>query len=79
DDCGHRIERDLAAFLDNSENGFRQEFAGMGIEIYDLSPEQIAAFSGAVESVEKDFVTRLSGRDLPAQQALDEFKAALQQ
>lgn len=79
DDCGHRIERDLAAFLDNSENGFRQEFAGMGIEIYELSPEQIAAFSGAVESVEKDFVTRLSGRDLPAQQALDEFKAAMQQ
>lgn len=77
DECGKKTELELAAWVDENEGRLRDEYASQGIENYELTPEQVEAFSIAMEPVESNFVARLNDRGLPGQDALDEFKAAL--
>lgn len=77
DECGKTTELELAAWVDENEGRIRDEYREQGIEIYELSDDQLAAFSEAMAPVENDFVSRLESRDLPAQEALDLFKEQL--
>lgn len=77
DKCGRDTEIALATWIEENEGRLRQEIADMGHEVYDLTEEQLAEFNEKLASVEADFVGRLSERGMPAQEAVDEYKAAL--
>lgn len=77
DDCGRQTELSLAQWVDDNEGKLRQEMVDMGHDVYELTDEQLAGFNEKLAGVEADFVTRLEDRGIPAQNAVDEFKAAL--
>lgn len=77
DDCGHKIEVDLTKWIDDGEATVAAELKGMGIEIFEFSAEDVAAFDAGMVSVKDDFVGRLTARGIPADKAYDELMAAL--
>ena len=77
DDCGRSTEIALATWVHENEGSLRQEMVNMGHDVYELTDEQLAGFAEKLAGVEADFVGRLEERGLAAQQAVDEFKAAL--
>lgn len=73
--CGARAEDAVATFLDEETAQLASEFGEQGIEVYEFSGEALAAINEAMTSVSDDWVSRLEGRGLPAQQVLDDFTA----
>jgi TRAP-type C4-dicarboxylate transport system substrate-binding protein len=76
-DCGHQVEASLAKRLDEVEAELKTEFAGMGIEVYEFTPEAWAPIAKRLHDVSTKFVAQMEERGLPAQQAFDEYKADL--
>lgn len=76
-DCGLKIETAAAQVIDNQEAVLAKEMEGMGHTVYDLTPEQLEVFAKAIAPVEAELVKRVAELGLPAQAALDEYKAAL--
>jgi len=76
-DCGHKVEIDLARDLDAGDNALKTEFAAAGIQVYKFSDAERAAISTRLRTVSQDFITRLKGRGLPAQEAYDAYRKQL--
>lgn len=77
-DCGHKIETSMAAYLDAQSKALQDEFAALGIEIYDLSDAESAALNEKLAGVSSDYIARLEARNLPAREVYDAFEAALE-
>ncbi len=77
DDCGRATELSLAQWVEDNEGKLRQEMVDMGHDVYEVSAEQLAEFDAKLAGVEADFVARLESRSIPAQQAVNEYRAAL--
>lgn len=76
-DCGLRVETELAAYLDEENQTLADEFAALGIEIYDIPEDAMAEIDEHLAGVASDYVQRLEERGLPGQQAFDEYLAAI--
>jgi len=76
-DCGIQTEQKFAQTMDAEAKELAKEFAALGIDIYEFTPENLAAINGALGNVQSDWVKRLSGRGLPAQETLDGYKTLL--
>jgi TRAP-type C4-dicarboxylate transport system substrate-binding protein len=72
-ECGAQTEASIADFLDSEAEALAQEFAGTGIEVYEFTPEQLQAVNERLSSVSEDWVSRLSGRGLPAEEVLQSY------
>ena len=77
DQCGRETESAMSAFIDSTEGELKKEFAAAGVDVFEFTPEALAEFDAKMSSTSDDFLARLNERGLPAQQALDEYKAAL--
>jgi hypothetical protein len=49
----------------------------MGIDVYSLPPETLAALQPKLKLAQDDFVSRLEKRGLPGKEAFDEWNKAL--
>lgn len=78
-DCGLKVETALAAYADNLVTELKTEFTGLGINVFDYSPDALAELDVRLDEARQDYLTRLTSRGLPAQEALDGFVAALGQ
>lgn len=77
--CGLETEAALAAALTELNTRLIVEFKELGVEVYDFTPEEIAALNGALAAAGEDYVARLTARSLPAQEVFDLYRAALGQ
>ena len=78
-ECGLEVEKSLAAYQDGLIDELNATFAAAGAEIYDLSDETKAALSAKLDLAVTDYIQRLTDLGLPAQEALDQYRAALSQ
>ncbi|WP_323032496.1 TRAP transporter substrate-binding protein DctP [Paracoccus sp. (in: a-proteobacteria)] len=69
DDCGRTVEATLAQALDAADVELKAEFVALGIEVYDLVPEENGRIAEALEVATADYVQRLQARGLPAEEA----------
>jgi len=76
-DCGFQVEESIAETMDTEATQLAEEFAGMGIEVFEFSDEQLSEINGPLSEVQQDWVDRLEERGLPAQQVLDEYLARI--
>ncbi|WP_417209759.1 TRAP transporter substrate-binding protein DctP [Antarctobacter sp.] len=76
-ECGLKIEEELAVFQDTLVEEMNVKFAEAGAEIYELSDETLAALNQTLELAVKDYVDRLTELGMPAQEALEQYRAAL--
>jgi TRAP-type transport system periplasmic protein len=76
-DCGLKIEMEMAKGMDAEAGELAKEFAARGIDIYAFTPENLAQINAALAKVQGNWVKRLADRGLPAQAALDGYKALL--
>ena len=75
-DCGAKIQLQSAQNLDNAGAGLSKKFAGVGVEMFQFTPEQIKTMSGKLDAVHQDWVKRLKGRGLPADTVLEVYKTS---
>ncbi|MBZ8134651.1 TRAP transporter substrate-binding protein DctP [Afifella sp. IM 167] len=75
-DCGHKAEADLAAKLDRENGELADEFAGLGIDVFEYSDEELKAIDAKLQEVNADYIDRLEKRGLPGKEAYDSFVAA---
>lgn len=76
-DCGREVEVATAEKIDEDEGRIRDEIAANGGVMYELTPEQLAAFQKEMEPVEADFVKKLDEVGVDGAKALAEYAAAL--
>jgi TRAP-type C4-dicarboxylate transport system substrate-binding protein len=74
-DCGAKTEESIAAFMDDEAGKLAEEFAGMGVEVYEFSEEEIAAINEKLAPVSEDWASRLGDRGLPAEEVLADYSA----
>lgn len=74
DQCALKIEAAVGDLMDGEHQALLEEFAGMGITIYEYSDEELAKLSERMRGVEEDFVTRLEARGLPAGRVMEGYK-----
>lgn len=72
--CGAEVEKTLAEYLDAQELELQQEFAGLGIDVYEFSPEELEKINAALTEASQEYVDRLAARGLPAQAAFDSVR-----
>lgn len=77
DDCGQEVESALSAFVDQANEDLKVKLAGMGIDIYTISDEDLARINEAMSAATDTYVSRLAERGLPAQAAVDQYTKAL--
>ena len=76
-DCGLKTESHLAEYADDMNQKLFAKFKGMGINVYDLSPETLAALKPKLKLAQDDFISRLEKRGLSGKEALKEWNDAL--
>lgn len=69
--CGAEVEVSLAKALDDGDAALREEFAGLGIELFEFSAEELAKIQPMLEAAAQDYVDRVAERGLPAQEVFD--------
>ncbi|WP_417722667.1 TRAP transporter substrate-binding protein DctP [Salipiger sp.] len=77
DECALKAVTDLTKWIDEGEAAIAKEFVDSGVNVFEFTDEQIATFDEGMASVADDFVARLKSRDIPADVALAELKAAM--
>jgi TRAP-type C4-dicarboxylate transport system substrate-binding protein len=75
--CGLKSEDHLAHYADTTNEQLFDKFSKMGIDVYALSPETLAALQPKLKLAQDDFVSRLEKRGLPGKVAFDEWNKAL--
>tara|TARA_R110002020_G_scaffold5841_7_gene24001 strand:- start:29439 stop:30464 length:1026 start_codon:yes stop_codon:yes gene_type:complete len=76
--CGKDVEAALAAKADGEVESLLASFEEQGINIYSFSDEEVAKIKKTIQPVTDDLVKRISDQGLDAQEALDEFMAAIE-
>ncbi|WP_197029426.1 TRAP transporter substrate-binding protein DctP [Paracoccus pantotrophus] len=76
-ECGLKVEGELAAWADAWMQDVRKELEEQGIQVFDYSEEALAEMDEKLASARQDYVSRLTSRGLPAQEALDAYAARL--
>ncbi|MGR3425109.1 MAG: TRAP transporter substrate-binding protein [Sagittula sp.] len=76
-DCGAQTEAAIAAHLDGEVATLQKEFSDAGVDVYAFTDEELSVINGKLASVVDDWVGRLSGRGLPAAQAVEAYRAIL--
>jgi TRAP-type C4-dicarboxylate transport system substrate-binding protein len=76
-DCGLKVEKDLAVWVDNWTQDLKKEFATSGITVFEYSAEAKAALATRLKASTEDYLKRVSSRGLPAQSAYEEYQKAL--
>lgn len=77
DNCGAKVEEELAIASDKINDELYAEFAAGGVEVYTLTEDAVAAFDTALQPVIDDYIARVDERGLPGKEAYDQLKAAL--
>lgn len=76
-DCGLKTEEFMWQTMDTEADELLAEFKGLGVDVYEFTPEEIAALNEKLASVHDDWVKRLDGRGLPAREVLERYSARL--
>lgn len=79
DDCGGQIEVSLVAHQDSYIAELNAKFKEAGVDVYSVSDATLAELNARLDLAVADYIKRLTDLGLPAQQALDQYKAALGQ
>ena len=75
--CGLETETWLATTMDSEAGDLAAEFKGMGIDMFEFTPEELAALTDALGNVHEDWTKRLADRGLPAKEVLESYRAEL--
>lgn len=76
-DCGLKTESFMAETMDAEAGNLLAEFKGLGVDVYEFTPEEISALNEKLASVHDDWVKRLNDRGLPAREVLDRYEGRL--
>ncbi|RJG03297.1 TRAP transporter substrate-binding protein DctP [Noviherbaspirillum sedimenti] len=76
-ECGLKVEKELAKWIDNSMDQVKKELKAGGVKVYDYSDTEIAKIEKKLEVARESYVNRLVKRGLPAKEAYEEYLAAL--
>ncbi len=76
-DCGVKVEQDMAAWADQFVLDTQEELRGLGINVFDYTPEELAKVNAKLEETRQTYVNRIAARGIEAQQAYDEYLAIL--
>lgn len=77
DTCARRVEQEVAAYLDAENEALKEEFSGMGIEVYSFPDDLQTEILDRLGPVTEEFIERLEARGLPAQATYNAYRAAL--
>lgn len=75
--CGFDTEKWLGSTMDSEADGLAEEFKGMGIDMFEFTPEELTALNDALGTVHADWTKRLEDRGLPAAKVLEAYRAEL--
>lgn len=73
-----RTQNDFAAAFDQANTNAYQKLTDVGVTVFALSPETLAAMDERLAAVRAEWVSQVSARGLPAQEMLDAFIAHLE-
>jgi TRAP-type transport system periplasmic protein len=73
DQCGRKIEIDLAKLTDDDNEKLKVKFTSLGVNVVQFGPAQKAAIDERLLGVKKEYIDRVQARGLPAQQAYDSY------
>lgn len=76
-EAGSWTEQHITKVMAESSVELARKFSEMGIEIYDFPEDQLALINEKMTSVQEEWASRLEGRGLPANKALEAYIAAL--
>lgn len=76
-DCGAEIEKSVVEFQDGYIAELEQKFAAAGAEMYAVPDETLVELNKTLELAVDDYIKRLTDIGLPAQEALEQYRAAL--
>lgn len=76
-ECGLKIEQDLAAYQDGLIAELNGQFQEAGADVYAMPDVAKAAIDEKLELAVADYINRLKDLGLPAQEAIDQYVAAL--
>ena len=74
-DCGSKTEAFMAETMDSVAGELLAEFKSLGVDVYEFTPTEVATLNEKLASVQKDWVSRLEGRGLPAGAVLERYEA----
>lgn len=75
--AGEETVQHMATALDAEVDGARKALTDAGVELYSFTDQQLSGLSDALHPVTDDWLKRVAARNLPAEKALEEFKAAV--
>jgi TRAP-type transport system periplasmic protein len=75
--CGLKTEEFMASTMDSEADALLAEFKGLGVDVYEFTPEETAALNEKLATVQEDWVSRLDARGLPAGAVLERHEARL--
>lgn len=76
-DCSAQIEIDMAKYLDADNAALEEEFAGMGITMYEFPEDMLTEMAKRIAPVTAQYVERLNQRGLPATATYEAYLEAL--
>jgi len=76
-DCGLAIEQSIAARMDAESGSLAEEFAALGIDVFEFDEAGAAEINGQLAQVLDGWVERLEGRGLPARAVLEHYQAIM--
>ncbi|WP_449415837.1 TRAP transporter substrate-binding protein [Ochrobactrum teleogrylli] len=76
-ECGLKVEQDLAAWVDNWMEEVQQELKSANVEVFNYSDEQLTEIYKKLEGARIKYIDRLTARGLPAQEAFDQYAKRL--
>lgn len=75
-DCGQKVEMGLAAHLDAEQEQLMEEFATMGIDIFEIPDKDMVAINESLNDVVQSYLKRLEDRGLPGEEAINQYTGA---
>lgn len=75
--CGLAVERSIAARMDAESVTLAEEFAALGIDVFEFDEASAAEINGQLADVLNDWVERLNTRGLPAADVLANYQAIM--
>lgn len=76
-DCGKKVEAELAAWADQYVLDTQAKLKEQGIQVAEISTEELAKINVELESARQDYISRLTERGIPAEKAYKEYLAVL--
>ncbi len=76
-DCGLQVERSIAARMDAEAVTLAEEFAALGIDVFEFEEAAAAEINARLDAVKDDWVGRLEARGLPARDVLEVYQSIM--